>query len=95
MNGEFEKRLRTAVRAGWCTIIVGVMMMTVSWLGYLCLMHARPDWIRTMWGGESLTWDQMQTTVLWFFSIFKLILWTAMLGALFLTLWARNLKKAA
>jgi hypothetical protein len=95
MNGEFEKRLRTAVRAAWCTIIGGVVMMTATWLGSLWIMHAQPDWIRTMWGGQSLTWDQMQTTILWFFSIFKLILWTAMLGALFLTLWARNLKKAA
>jgi len=95
MNGEFEKRLRAAVRAGWCTIIFGVVMMTVSWLAYLCILHARPEWLRSMWGGEPLTWDGIQTICLWFFGIFKLILWTAMLGVLFLTLWARNLKKAA
>ena len=95
MNGEFEKRLRAAVRAGWCTIIFGVVMMSGSWLGYLWILHARPEWIRTMWGGGSLTWDQVQTVCLWFFGIFKLVLWTAILGVLFLTLWARNLKKAA
>jgi len=95
MNGDFEKRLGGAVRAGWCTVIIGVVFMTASWLGYLCMMKIQPEWIRTMWGGESLTWDEMRTVCIWFFGIFKLILWTGALGVLFLTLWARNLKKAA
>jgi hypothetical protein len=36
----------------------------------------------------------MRTASLWFFGIFKLILWTGILICLFLTLWLRKLRKA-
>jgi hypothetical protein len=51
-----------------------------------------------MWGGDvvnqGLSWESMQTISLWFMGAFKLCLWLMFLVVLWLTLWARQLRKA-
>lgn len=94
MNGEFTKRLRAAVVAGWWTVAICWIFLTISWLIYMCIMHVQPEWLRTLWGGGPLTWDGIQTICLWFFGIFKLVLWAMLMIVLFLTLWLRQLKRA-
>jgi len=95
MNGEFTRRLRAAVVAGWWTVAIWVIFLTISWLIYLCIMHTRPEWLRTLWGGGIITWEKIQTVYIWFFGAFKVVLWAVLMVTVFLTLWARNLKKAA
>ncbi len=89
----FGKRVRSAAVAGWWTVIIGVVWMTAGWLTMRWILEARPDWIMTVWG-NIIVWDEAQAFTLWFFSVFKLILFVMILLTVWLTIWARQLKKA-
>ena len=54
---------------------------------------ARPGWLLTMWGQGDVSWAFVQTVSLWFMGVFKLFMWFLFLVALWLTLWARQLRK--
>jgi hypothetical protein len=92
MNEAFEKKVRGAAVAAWWVFVIGYALLTLTWVVYLVLVLARPEWIRTMWG-QDVTWDFFQTVSLWFLGVFKLFLWFLFLAALWLTLWARQLRK--
>jgi hypothetical protein len=92
MNDTFQKKVRAAAVAAWWVVLVGYVLLTLTWGVYLVLVSARPAWMRAMWGPE-VTWDFMQTVSLWFLGLFKLFLWSLFLVALWLTLWARQLHK--
>jgi len=93
MNDSFEKKVRAAAVAAWWVVLIGYVMLTLTWGVYLVLVSARPAWMRAMWGPD-VGWDFMQTVSLWFLGVFKLFLWFLILVALWLTLWARQLRKA-
>jgi hypothetical protein len=46
-----------------------------------------------MWGQGDVSWAFVQTVSLWFMGVFKLFMWFLILVALWLTLWARQLRK--
>ena len=94
MNDSFEKKVRAAAVAGWWVVLIGYTRCCLSlrWLVYLGLVTTRPAWMLSLWG-QDVTWDFMQTVSLWFLGVFKLFLWFLFLGALWLTLWARQLRK--
>ena len=94
MNDSLSQRVRAAAVAAWWTILIGALWMTGAWLAYLAILSARPGWVLTLWGGGELTWPKVQTLMLWFFATFKLILFVAVLLAIWLTLWARALKRS-
>jgi len=95
MSDAFEQRLAAAVGAGWRTILIAVLWMVVAWLGFLGLMHWRPAWLLTLWGGAGLTWPEVRNVVTWFFGAFKIVLWCFAIVMIFLTLWRRALRRAA
>jgi hypothetical protein len=92
MNDAFERKVRAAAVAGWWVILIGYALLTLTWLVYLALVTTRPAWLLAMWG-QNVTWDFMQTVSLWFLGALKLFLWFLILLALWLTLWARQLRK--
>jgi hypothetical protein len=92
MNDLFEKKVRAAAVAAWWVVLIGYALLTLTWVVYLVLVSSRPAWMRAMWGPD-VTWDFMQTMSLWFVGVFKLFLWFLFLVALWLTLWARQLRK--
>jgi hypothetical protein len=92
MNEAFEKKVRAGAVAGWWVILLGFALLIVTWFVYLGLVSARPEWMRAMWG-QDVSWDFMQVVSLWFIGVFKLILWFSVLVVLWLTLWARQLRK--
>ncbi len=92
MNDAFEKKVRAAAIAGWWVILIGYVLLTVTWLAYVALVSARPAWMLAMWG-KDISWDYMQIVSLWFMGVLKLFLWILVLIALWLTLWARQLRK--
>ena len=92
MNDPFDKKVRAAAIAGWWVVLIGYVLLTVIWVAYLVLVSARPAWLLSMWGGD-VTWDFMQVVSLWFLGVFKLFLWFLILIVLWLTLWARQLRK--
>ena len=93
MNDAFGERVRSAATAAWWTIVIAVIWMTLAWVIYLWILSAKPDWLITLWGGE-LTWDQVRSIMITFFAAFKLILWTALLGTIWATLWSRRLRRS-
>ena len=97
MNDSFEKKVRAAAIAGWWVVLIGYALLTTTWVVYLGLMSRRPDWLLRMWGGDIVnqgrSWESMQTISLWFMGAFKLCLWLMLLVVLWLTLWARQLRK--
>jgi hypothetical protein len=92
MNDLFEKKVRAAAVAGWWVVLIGYVLLVVTWLIYLGIVTARPAWMLVLWG-QDVTWDVMQTMSLWFLGVCKLLLWLLFLAALWLTLWARQLRK--
>jgi hypothetical protein len=93
MNNTFAERVGAAAIAGWWTLLIGVIFLIIQWLLYLILIPARPSWIQHMWG-TNLSWDFVQTVWFWGTAVFKLCLWIMAFIALWLTLWARQLRKA-
>jgi hypothetical protein len=93
MNDSFEKKVRAAGISAWWVVLIGYALLTVTWLAYLAFVTTRPAWLLPLWG-QSVTWDFMQTVSLWFLGGFKLFLWFLVLAALWLTLWAGQLRKA-
>jgi hypothetical protein len=93
MNDIFEKRVRAAAVAGWWVVVIGYAALSAVWLVYLALVSARPAWFLTIWGGGDVDWLLVQTVSLWLMGAFKLGLWFLILVALWLTLWARELRK--
>lgn len=92
MNEALAKKVMAAAIAGWWVVLIGYALLTLTWGVYLILVTARPDWMRAMWG-QDVSWDFMQTVSLWFLGVFKLFLWFLFLIVLWLTLWARQLRR--
>jgi hypothetical protein len=95
MNDAFTKKVRAAAVAAWWVVLAGYALLIVTWAVYLVIVSARPAWLLSMWGQGEVSWALVQTVSLWFMGVFKLLLWFLILGALWLTLWARQLRKAA
>ncbi len=93
MNDPFEKRVRAAAVAGWWTVLAGYALLLLVWLVYLLILSAQPAWLLALWGGGDVSWSFVQTVALWFLGAFKLFLWFLFLAALWLTLWARQMRK--
>ncbi len=92
MNDPFEKKVRATAVAGWWVILIDYALLTLTWGVYIGLVSARPAWVLAMWGRD-VSWDFMQIVSLWVLGVFKLFLWFLVLIVLWLTLWARQLRK--
>jgi hypothetical protein len=94
MNDPFEARVRAAAIAGWWVVLIAYALLLVTWIAYLVIMSARPAWLLAMWGQGDVSWAFVQTVWLWLMAIFKFFVWFLILAVLWLTLWARQLRKA-
>ena len=94
MNNVFEKRVGAAAVALWWVVLIAVAFITLQWIVYLAVMAARPAWVLSMWGPD-VTWAFVEMVWFWAIAILKFILWLMVLIALWLTLWARQLRKRA
>ena len=94
MNDTFEKKVRAAAVAGWWVILVAVGFLLVVWLVYLAIMSNQPAWILALCGRD-VSWPDLQNLSLWILSVFKMCVWLMFLVVLWLTLWARQLRKQA
>jgi len=92
VNDTFQKRVRAAAVAGWWTLLVAVIFLTVQWVAYLAVMSAKPAWLLTLWGPD-VNWAFVQSVWFWAVAIFKMCLWLLALVVLWLTLWAWQLRK--
>ena len=88
----FGKRVRSAAVAGWWTVLIGAIWMTAGWFWMRWLLQAKPGWVLTVWG-NIITWEDAQDFTVWFFMTFKIILFVMVLSTIWLTIWAKKLKK--
>jgi hypothetical protein len=91
-NDTFEIKIRTAAIAGWWTLLIASGFLAVQWIAYLFLMSSQPAWLLFFWG-PGISWDALGHTWFWLMAIFKFSLWLLALPVLWLTLWARQLRK--
>jgi hypothetical protein len=92
MNDVFEKRVRAAAVAGWWTVLVAVAFIALQWSIYLAVMEARPAWFLSLWG-PGIDWAFVQNVWFWAVVFLKFVLWLMTLLAIWLTLWASQLRK--
>jgi hypothetical protein len=96
MSDDLEKRLRTAAVAGWWTLLIASGVLLLQWIGYRLAMSAHPAWLLSWWGpGPDVmtTWASVQTAWFWGIVAMKICVWPLLLVTLWLTLWARQLRK--
>lgn len=90
MNEEFYKRVRSAAIAGWWTLLIVAVFMTLNWFAFLAMVRARPEWMLRLWGPD-IAWSTIQTVGLWGIAVFKICVWVAAMIVIWLSLWARRL----
>lgn len=89
----FEKRLRCAAAAGWCTLLIGFILNTLSWIMLMVASLSPPvaGFLSTCWGG--VRFDHMRLVWLATIVIVKMVLFVAFLSCILLSLWLRRLRK--
>ena len=92
MNEEFAKKVRSAAIAAWFTLLFTAIILTVQWLGYMAVMYAKPGWVLGLLGPD-ITWKMLQHVTLPIFLVFRIIAFTILLTAIWLTMWAHQLKR--
>ena len=96
VKGDCDER-RFPQRAGGgdrrlVTVLIAAGYLTLVWILFVAMMSARPSWYQSLLGPE-VSWEHLQNVGLWAVAIFKMCIWLMALGAVWLTLWARQLGK--
>jgi hypothetical protein len=94
MNDPFERKVRAAAVAGWWTILIAAAFITLQWILYLSLTSARPAWLLAMWG-PGADWPLVERVWFWAIVFLKFVLWLMALATIWLTLWAKQLRRDA
>jgi hypothetical protein len=92
MSDDFESRIRSATVAGWWTLGIALTLFLVQWIVYLLWVPAEPAWLLTLWG-PGASWQEIRTLWFWFLVFFKAFLLLVALLLVWLTFWARQLRK--
>jgi hypothetical protein len=92
VNDIFERRVHAAAIAGWWVLLIAGGLLTLSWFAYLAVMANHPDWLIRLWGPD-MTWDYVEKVWFWAIAALKLVLWIFIMLVLWLTLWARHMRK--
>ncbi len=85
--------LSAAACGAWCALLVGVLIQVVFGLAFLFVVHTPlHDAVAALWG----VGPKAVTIIMIVFSgAFKLCLTVGLLACVFLTVWARRLRRAA
>ncbi len=92
MESTLSRRVRTAAVAGWWTLLVAAAFATAAWLMFTGFMCRQPAWILKLWGG--VTYEGILPYALWAFTVYKVFIWMLLLVTVWLSLWARGLRRA-
>jgi hypothetical protein len=92
MTEDFESRVHSAAVAGWWTVLAALGVFLVQWVAYLIVVPAQPGWVLSLWG-PGADWEHVRTTWFWFLAGFKVSLVVVVFLLLWLTLWARQMRK--
>ena len=88
MPESFAQVVRSAAVAGWWTVLIAAIWLTLVWLIWRRILKTKPAWLIRMWG-VNLEWKEVQRLMIIFMAVVKLILLVCVLLCIWLTLWAR------
>lgn len=88
MNAELREIICSAAVAGWWTVLIGAGWLTISWLIWGVILRTKPGWLQRLWGVD-MDWKEIQSIMITFMAVAKLILFVALLITIWLSLWAR------
>jgi uncharacterized membrane protein YhaH (DUF805 family) len=94
MDNTFQIRVHDAAVAAWWTLLIAFVFFAFQWITYLVVMATQPVWVVSLCV-PGATWESFRTV--WFQALvfLKVTLWLLVLAALWLTLWAKQLRKRA
>jgi hypothetical protein len=92
MSDNFEIKIRSAAVAGWWTLLIAVGIFLIQWIICLLVVPAQTAWVLTLWG-PGATWHEVRSVWFWFLVGFKVFLLLLAFVLVWLTLWARQLRK--
>ena len=92
MDEILAKKVRAAAVAGWWTLLIAYSILLVQWFAYLVIMAKQPAGMLCIWG-NGVTWPEIRTIWLWGTVAFKLGVGMMLFVVIWLTFWARQLKK--
>ena len=87
MTEEFEEVVEAAAAAGWWTVLIGAIWVTVAWLIWRSVIKSKPAWLMKLWGFE-LEWKEVQRIMFYSMAIMKMVLFICILICIWLSLWA-------
>ena len=88
MNEELRQIIHSAAVAGWWTVLLGAFWLSISWLIWRGILKTKPKWLQNLWGVD-MDWKEIQSIMIIFMAVAKLILLVCVLASAWLTLWAR------
>lgn len=93
MHDPFERRVQAAAVAGWWALLISIIALTLQWFLFRGVVTNPSHWIRSLWA----PFDDAEVihVTLWLVAVWKLCLWILTSVVLWLTLWARQLRKRA
>jgi hypothetical protein len=94
MNDIFQQRVRAAAAAAWWTVFVALAVVLLQWGAYLLVLSARPAWFQSLWGPD-VDWAFIRSVWFWGIVVLKFVMWLLALVAIWLSLWAGQLRKHA
>jgi hypothetical protein len=95
-NAQFAKRVASAAKAGWIAYLISLLIVCGYWALAVWGISTKPAWLVSLLGGsDSVTWQQLRG--LWYseFVVFDDFFIIALAVLIWLSLWARKLKKDA
>jgi len=93
MNDDFHTKVYGAGVAGWWTVLVAAAVLLLQWVAYLFVMWTRPAFALTVWGSGT-GWPEVQHLWLLATMVLKILVFVMALLCVWLSLWARQLRKA-
>jgi protein-S-isoprenylcysteine O-methyltransferase Ste14 len=89
----FARRVAAAARAAWWTLLVGVIVVLLQSVAYLVVAHSAclQDWLT---GLLALDPESARTIVFVFMMLVRILLLIWAMICIFLSLWARGLRRA-
>jgi hypothetical protein len=92
MDENLSKRVRAAAIATWWTLLVAVLFGVAVGGASLAFLSHRPEVFLRLWGPD-ITWAMVENATMWILTAYKLFTWILLLVAVWLSMWARQLKR--
>jgi len=90
-----SKRVGAAAKAGWWTMLLVLLYIALQWSSFLAAIYYKPAWLLSLLGGGELNQPEVHKILLYFEAAFELIMLVALVVVVWMSIWARKLKRAA